>query len=262
MQQHEIQRYLERFFTANHCEILRNEDGLFQTKLTVELDKLLMNRPFYWHYIEKTGGVPETMTLTFKTKKNDKEPGEFIHVGSPRLHQIFQTAKKMASFLRLYEQIENKNTEYIPLVPWLVLNMKISYICDLKKDVLHSIGLQLITGQMCTNAIERIKTVKLSPKLPDFTFPLTPLIQPKSGLKRIKNYIYDMLEKENDNWAQQAIERWNKDLALLERFYENKEKNEAYYNEKEALRRQYEPKIKVEIINGGIFYLSKQFQFS
>src|SRR5690606_34869329 len=191
MQQHEIQRYLERFFAANQCEILRNEDGRLQTKLTVELDKRLMNRPFYWHYIEKTGGIPETMTLTLKTKKRDKEPGEFIHFGSPRLHQIFQTAKKMAAFLRLYEQIEHNDNEYIPLIPWLVLNMKISYVCDRKKDEFHSLALQLITGQMHANAIEKIKMVKLSPKLADFTFPLTPLIHPKSGIKRIKNYIYN-----------------------------------------------------------------------
>lgn len=262
MQQHEIQRYLERFFKANQCEILRNEDGLFQTKLTVELDKQLMNRPFYWHYIEKTGGTPETMTLTFKTKQNEKEAGEFIHVGSPRLHQIFQTAKKMAAFIRLYEQIENNNNEYIPLVPWLMLNVKISYVCDRKKDELHSLALQLITGQLSTNAIERMKNVKLSPKLADYTFPLTPLIQPKSGLKRIKKYLYDMLEKENHDWAQQAIKRWNSDLSLLERFYENKEKNEAYLNEKEALRTQYEPKIKIEVINGGLLYLNKTFQFT
>lgn len=262
MQQHEIQQYLERFFTVNQCEILRNEDGLLQTKLTVELDKRLMNRPFYWHYIEKTGGVPETMTLTLKTKKNDKEPGEFIHFGSPRLHQIFRTAKTMAGFLRHYEQIESKTNQYVPLVPWLFLNMKMSYVCDRKKDVLHSLALQLITGQIRTNAIEKIKTVKLSPKLADFTFPLTPLIQPESGLKRIKNCVYDMLEKENDEWAQRALERWNNDLALLERFYENKEKSEAYYNEKEALKRQYEPKIKIEIINGGIVYLNKHFSFA
>ena len=36
-------------------------------QLTIELDKELMNRPFYWHYLEKTGGVPNPMKLTFIT---------------------------------------------------------------------------------------------------------------------------------------------------------------------------------------------------
>ncbi len=26
-----------------------------------------MNRPFYWHYLEKTGGIPNPMSLTLIT---------------------------------------------------------------------------------------------------------------------------------------------------------------------------------------------------
>ena len=54
-------------------------------------------------------------------------------------------------------------------------------------------------------------------------------------------------------------ERWEKDLNLLEHFYEDdEEKAESYEAEKEALKDQYEPKIVMSIINGGIFYLSDQ----
>lgn len=255
MQQHEIQHYLERYFTTNDCEIMRKEDGLLQTKLTVELDKLLMNRPFYWHYIEKTRGNPEPMTLTFLTKKKAHETGEFIHFGSPRLHQIFQTAKKSASFIRLYENTEGAETAYLPLVPWLVLNVKISYVCDRKKDSLQSFGLQLITGQMSNNVVKQLNQLDLTPKLPDYAYPLTPLIKPQSGINRIKNQVYQQIEREDHEWANEARKRWNNDLQLLERFYEDKEKNEAYENEKAALQTQYEPKINIEVINGGIFYL-------
>ncbi|MDI5788447.1 YqhG family protein [Bacillus licheniformis] len=30
-------------------------------QLTVEVDKQIMNRPFYWHWLEKTGGEPNPM---------------------------------------------------------------------------------------------------------------------------------------------------------------------------------------------------------
>ncbi|MFA8437656.1 YqhG family protein [Pueribacillus sp. YX66] len=255
MQQHDIHHYLERYFKANGCEITRNEDGLLAVKLTVELDKLLMNRPFYWHYIEKTGRVAEPMTLTFLTKKIENENGEFIHVGSPRLHQIFQAAKKTAAYIRLYEHVQGSETAYMPLVPWLMLNVKISYISDRKKNHLQSFGLQLITGQVCTNVIEQLEHLRLTPKLPDFSFPLTPLIKPKSGINRIKNQIYAQIENDDHEWAEEAKKRWANDLNLLERFYENKEKTEAYYNEKKALQTQYEPYVNIEVINGGILYL-------
>ena len=64
MQQHEIHNYLYNFFEANNCEILERSPHLLDVQLTIEMDKLLMNRPFYWHYLEKTGGVPNPMRLT------------------------------------------------------------------------------------------------------------------------------------------------------------------------------------------------------
>ena len=48
-----------------------------------------------------------------------------------------------------------------------------------------------------------------------------------------------------------------KDLDLLEHFYKDtEEKNESYEIEKQALKDQYEPKIVISIINGGLFYLT------
>ncbi len=63
MQQHEIHRFLERYFIANGCDMVANGNGYMTVQLTIDLDKELMNRPFYWHYLEKTGGTPNPMTL-------------------------------------------------------------------------------------------------------------------------------------------------------------------------------------------------------
>lgn len=82
MQQHEIHHFLLRYFHANHCEILENKPGYLVIQLTVELDKELMNRPFYWHYLEKTGGVANPMELTLITNPSlapDDIKGEIIH---------------------------------------------------------------------------------------------------------------------------------------------------------------------------------------
>ncbi|MFB6465835.1 YqhG family protein [Cytobacillus sp. Hz8] len=259
MQQQEIHQFLERYFQANGCDICENESGYMSVQLTIELDKELMNRPFYWHYLEKTGGIPNPMKLNLimdQKKAPENLKGELIHFGSPRLHQIFQSTKNLAGYIRLYENLQTGPSQHIPLKPWLGMNVKISYQCDRKRDIFQSIGLQLINGQLVEDFHDKLMGLKLAPKIPDYSFTLSPLIMPKSGLARIERYLTNSLQQEDHHWADEAKERWRKDLHLLEHFYEDiEEKGESYEIEKQALKEQYEPKIMISIINGGLFYL-------
>jgi hypothetical protein len=259
MQQQEIHKFLERYFQSNHCEIIENGPGYLTVQLTIEMDKELMNRPFYWHYLEKTGGIPNPMRLTFITdrqKAPENMKGEYIHFGSPRLHQIFESTKKLAGYIRLYEN-HQINQQQVPLMPWLGLNVKISYQCDRKRDVFKSIGLQLINGQMVEDFHDKLLQTKLTPKIPDYSFTLSPLVMPRSGIFRIESFFRKQIEQEDHTWANEARARWDKDLQLLNHFYEEEEeKSESYETEKKALQEQYEPKINISIINGGLFYLT------
>lgn len=261
VQQQEIHNFLVKYFTANNCEIIENNGSYLTVQLSIELDKELMNRPFYWHYLEKTGGVPNPMKLTLITnQKNTPEhiKGEVIHFGSPRLHQIFRSTQNLAGYIRLFEDQHAPKGQQVPLRPWLGMNVKISYQCDRKRDVFRSIGLQLINGQMIENFHDEILKIQLARKIPDYSFTLSPLIMPKSGVTRIQNVIRSNILEEDHSWASMARERWEKDLRLLEHFYEDvEEKGESYENEKRALQEQYEPKVQISIVNGGIFYLSE-----
>ena len=50
-----------------------------------------------------------------------------------------------------------------------------------------------------------------------------------------------------------------KGFKAFEHFYEkDEEKNESYETEKKALQEQYEPKITISFINGGLFYLTEK----
>lgn len=261
MQQQDIHNFLYRYFTSNGCEIIENSNGHLVTQLTIEMDKHLMNRPFYWHYLEKTGGQPNPMKLSLITdphKAPEGIQGETIHFGSPRLHQIFSSTKKIASSIRMFEQVSNIG-QNIALHPWLIINTKVSYLCDRKKDLLLSLGLNLINGTIIDQAQQKLIKKQLTPKIPDFCFTLSPLIKPKSGLKRIENIIVQMIESDDHSWASEAEVRWNKDQQLLDHFYEdNAEKPESYLIEKKALEEQYRPRIEMNIINGGLFYLTQQ----
>lgn len=67
MQQTEIHQFLKKYFTAHNCDLTEDDPSYLKVQLTIEMDKELMNRPFYWHYIEKTGGKPNPASLTFIT---------------------------------------------------------------------------------------------------------------------------------------------------------------------------------------------------
>ncbi|MCP8967089.1 YqhG family protein [Ectobacillus ponti] len=260
MQQHEIHDYMHRFFLANQCEILENRDYHLHVQLTIEMDKLLMNRPFYWHYLEKTGGVPNPASLSLITDQN-KAPedvkGEVIHYGSPRLRQIFHATKELGAYIRLYEEVQAEGPHGIPLHPWLGVNMKVSYQCDRKKDMMYSLGLHLISGAIVSGFHETLQSIPLTPKIPDLCFTLTPMIRPQSGLIRIEETVKSLIMKEDHTWADEARERWQHDLDLLNQFYEGVEElPESYATEKQALQEQYEPRILLEVVNGGLFYLT------
>ena len=263
MQQQEIQSFLETFFSATGCPIERNIPGEMTVQLTIEMDKKLMNRPFYWHYIEKTGGIPNPQKLTLFTDftKKGKKKGEWIHFGSPRLHQIFSVTREMGAFIRLFENAKGNDKQLIPLVPWICLNIKISYLCHLKRDEYRSIGLNLINGAMMENFHQAITKIQeqLTPKIPDYCFTLSPLIKVQSGIKRIEQYILRGIEQSDHTWAEEARKKWREDMELLDRFYEHEEeKSENYFHELELLKEQYEPKIDISVVSGGIFYMTKE----
>ncbi|RXI99486.1 hypothetical protein DS745_14810 [Anaerobacillus alkaliphilus] len=263
MQQQDIHNFLERYFTANESPILENSRGYLHVQLSIDLDKLLMNRPFYWHYLEKTGGTPNPMQMTLITNPeecSEDKKGEQVHFGSPRLHQIFQSVQQLGAYIRLFEQIPvGERMNSTALHPWLCLNAKISYQCDRKKDIVISLGLNLINGEIQDQFHDLLLTKDLTPKIPDFCFTLSPLITPRSGLSRLENTIRSIISQDDHQWAEDAQYRWDQDLRLLETFYEDmEEKPESYFLEIEALKDQYEPKININIINGGLFYLSSK----
>ncbi|SFA42014.1 protein YqhG of unknown function [Anoxybacillus pushchinoensis] len=253
MQQHDIQSFLERFFAATHCPVLERSDGHIRVQLTVDMDKQLMNRPFYWHYVERIGASGEPLQLSLITKQSTREKGEYIHFGSPRLHQIFSVAKMNGRFVRLYERVSGRS---VALHPWLHVNVLISYECDRKQDRLLSLAIHLISGTIVEAFYDVLKEKKWTATVPDYCFTISPLIKPIHGLARLEAYIERIIASETHEWANEARARWEEDLALLQHFYEGvEEKREEYESEKEALRQRYEPNIHISIINGGLFYL-------
>ncbi|MGE6629340.1 YqhG family protein [Bacillus sp. NPDC077027] len=262
MQQHDIHAFLKKFFVANQCDIIEQSSGHMTVQLTIEMDKMIMNRPFYWHWLEKTGGVPEPRKLTLITdqeKAGANVEGEFIHFGSPRLFQIFEAVKQQGRFIRLYEQTNSVSKTQVALEPWLGVNVKISYLSDLKRDKLLSLGLHLIRGEVVEQFQEKLEKRQLSSQIPDYCFTMSTMIKPESGVRRLFTLMERYAYEEPNDWAIRAIQKWNEDSELLNQFYEGTSGTSVEYEiERQALQSLYEPKISLTIENGGLFYLQQR----
>ncbi|WP_418895906.1 YqhG family protein [Sporosarcina cyprini] len=255
----QIQQYLRTFFMETNCPIVQESDHHLSVQLTIEMDKRIMNRPFYWSYVESTGGEPNPAKLTLitdKTRMGLNIPGEVVHYGSPRLNQLFQVAKERGAFVQLFENVDNQTGAQTVLTPWLGVNYKITYSSDRTKEMLYSLGMNLMTGAIMDGFHEAVGELRLQAAIPPNTFYLPYIIKPMRAMERLETLIDELIAQDDHTWADEAAARQKRDLQVLEYFYKDtEERPESYEMEKKAIKEQYETKIKVEIINGGLFYV-------
>lgn len=254
----EIHDYLKTFFKETNCEIVSDEGFQLTVQLTIDMDKRIMNRPFYWKYIEATNSEPNPARLTLitdRTQIQNQFMGEIIHYGSGRLNQIFKATKDLGSFVLMYEQVDNTKNQ-TTLTPYFCVNYKVSYYCDQTKETIHSLGINLINGVIEDNFHESICDMNLTNEMPEKAFCLQYIIKPSRALERLDLMIQNLITQDDHSWAEEAKNRFEKELEVLNYFYQDREeKPEIYEIEKKGLEERFNPRIKVEIINGGIFYL-------
>ncbi|MGL4521815.1 MAG: YqhG family protein [Bacilli bacterium] len=259
MKQSEILDYLIRFFTANGCAITQHNRTDFSVLLTVAMDKELMNRPFYWHYLEKTNGTPKPATLSFTTKTDHQysptDSVEYVHFGSPRLHAIFQKTLQLGRCTSMYEDTKSQSPQ--GLEPWMCCNFKVSYECTVKKDEWYSLGVHLISGRILHHFHSHLEQKLLTLKIPDLSFCVMPLLTPHSAIQRLEQLVMDKIQSDSHEWAATALLARDKEEALLRAFYpeDNNEVSEQWITEKDEIYKRHTPYVTVDIVNGGLFYL-------
>lgn len=65
MSKEEVQSYVMTYLEAMDCQVLEKSPAHVTVKLSVEADKALTNRPYYWGFVDRTGAPAETMSFTF-----------------------------------------------------------------------------------------------------------------------------------------------------------------------------------------------------
>ncbi|WP_217586693.1 YqhG family protein [Lentibacillus saliphilus] len=254
-----LHHFLEMYFKGHQCDIINSKSGLLTVQLTEEMDKALMNRPFYWHYIKKIGQEGDPATLTFNTdpSKQPADKAEHIHYGSPRLQQIFDHLKGHERYTKLFQKLNT--TAKTPLYPWLVVNIKITYTGKQRKEEMLSIGLNMINGMMKSGMMEELSKYTLQSAIPDFCYTISPMIKLSSGFGRIESVISDYIQQQDHSWAQAALEKQQEELELLKHFYDglqdDEEPMQQFNKEQDEIKRRLTPSIQIDVVNGGLFYL-------
>ncbi len=270
MQTEKIRDYVERYLTAHDSHFIEKNPAYFTVTLPEQVDKDLENRPFYWSYIERCGIEPTSVTMTFvfdRKQVPDGIKGEWVGFGSRRLQQIFRSAETHGRFVRLYELTPNGKeiaSPFSSLVPWLCVHYRAQCVCDQKKDILFSIGINLVTKEVHSSFFKRISHRLLTPKLPPYRFTMQPIFSLRSAVERAEQSVTEQLAKEDKTWAEKALRRLEEEKQLLQNYYlHQSDKDEGdssspdeYRRRLQELQWQYQPRIDVQFINAGLFYLS------
>jgi len=273
MNQEWVRDYLERYLEINNCQIIEKQPTHITTKLSVEADKDLTNRPYYWTFVERTGAEPETLTMTYifdKERLPQEIRGEEISLGSPRFKQIFNSTNKRGKAVRLYQQYQtNVNNQHHPktLNPWLGVNYKIELLCDKKKDLIISLGINLSNGKLKENFFDILNKIKLGPVLPANVLTEKSFLTLREATIQLEEKVLHTISMQDFVWVYDAHERLQNELKQLEAYYiqndnslaREKKLGNNFIVEKEKrveeIKWQYSPRIQVCPINFGIFYL-------
>lgn len=258
MDEFNIDSFLTRFFKQQECNVTILEDGIYEIQLTEEMDRAIMNRPFYWHYVQATGRAGEPQRLILRTNINNSDDrGEWIHFGTPRMNDICNYLEKTSRFIQAFQCLDVKNQTL--LHPWFVVNGIISYKGKQIKEEPKSIGLNLINGTIIEHAMEHLKMTSFSQTISPHCFTVTPLIKIRSGFQRIEHYIGRHITQTNNTWAIDSLLLLKDELLLLNHFYKNNSEKEDLKKEVTQLYYRLRPEVNFSIINSGIFYVTANF---
>lgn len=266
MDQKEIRTFTERYLQHHDCQIIESAPTHLITQLSIDADKDLLNRPFYWMYVEKMNLQPQPARFCFIFDQENHPPdlkGEYLFYGSPRFTQIMSSAQKHGQFVRLYQQPSGwSRYNYVsrPYTPWLNVNFKISYICDQKKDRISYLGIHLQNGTIREDFYQQVQNLSWTPKLPARRHTITPRLTIAEAVGELEYYLQEQLVNEDLTWAEQAKERLDLELSQLDSFYPDESAmSDEILKEKRQRRTetiwQYHPRVEVMVINAGLFYM-------
>ncbi|MBD8498724.1 YqhG family protein [Paenibacillus arenosi] len=164
----------------------------------------------------------------------DRIPRENVDFGSRRLAQIMDVAKESGRFVSLYESLDSgseiqfaRGRHSVAYEPWIMLNIKLEFACDLKREEVHSIGFSLISGALHTNFMNKMMQCELTPKLPAQVHTMAWRYSLDQAVQQIEHLLTEHVRNSDETWAVEASERLEDEWDRLAAYYEPLLKEEA-----------------------------------
>ncbi|RAV05114.1 YqhG family protein [Paenibacillus sp. YN15] len=321
-----IESFVQRYLDATGSQVTEKNDGWITVQLSPEADKDLMNRSYYWGFVERTGAPPEPMRFTFiydpesygakaapprpapppatqqpaagntpdgapaapgtpaatgdsilgryfgtttvLSSGYGRIPSDVMAFGSRRMEQLFGVVKARGRFVRLFESpspgVLNPYAS-LGFSTWLCVNYKVELICDMKRDELHSLGINMATGQIVEGFYDRVKKRPLTPQIPP-----TIHLQPASlsldrAVAELENFLTAKIGAYDQTWSVEAWRRLKEEWNRIDSYYgellrtvepsQKTEVEEQYKAREQEIDWQYRPRIAVSVTNCGFFHL-------
>ncbi|CAH8771923.1 YqhG family protein [Paenibacillus dendritiformis] len=224
-------------------------------------------------------------------------PRDDVTYGSKRLEQIMQAAHTEGRFIQLFVEPPaaggvrgaRRVKQSAPHEPWLLLNFKLEFACDLKREEIHSYGISLVSGKMRLGYMEEVLRMDVTPKLPPHVHVLPWRLSLPAALSYVEEHLAEVISSHDDAWAREARVRLEEELSRLASYYEplireaasqqpsrmrqeeapapppngeDREEEarpmtieEQYEVRQQEVRWQFEPRIEVSLISAGLVHV-------
>ncbi|MFC9775072.1 YqhG family protein [Paenibacillus chitinolyticus] len=199
-------------------------------------------------------------------------PRDEVIFGSRRLQQLFATALNNGRFTRLFEAPPQAPGSPLPrhsapltYCSWMNVNYKVEYSCDMKRSEVHSLAIQMTTGEIREEFHPSMLTRKLAPKLPANIHLLGDNLTLSRAASILEDYLEQKIRRTDLRWADRANQVLAEEHQLVRLYYEGmltaaepeaREELEIRYAARQAeVDWQYRPRVHVSVINCGLFHL-------
>jgi len=135
----------------------------------------------------------------------------------------------------------------------------------MKRDELHSLGVDLASGELVTQFHQALLTKRLTPRFPINSSLPRQILSVTKARAMMELFVEKQLKQVDHSWAASARERMEDELSRVDTYYselhDNSDPEEKptiasqWESRKQEMEWQYSPRIRVSVINCGMFHL-------
>ncbi|KIL44382.1 YqhG family protein [Jeotgalibacillus soli] len=244
---------VHRFLTIKRAEVIKGESHS-HIRLTEELDRQFMNRPFYWHYRDAMNqpGEPMSITLVTQPTENTQNPTVIASMLDNTFRQLVEAAHMEAGFFKAFEHVSEQSSKSLntPLYPWLMIQGVLTIDPPGASLNWCATAISLTTGAMRHDGENLLENLILKPQLPDFHFTVAPVIENDRAIEKILQQFEvqgNKLFTEEINQAKARYKQLSDTIETVE--------NPVWKQELKEYASSLKPKIRLDNPIGGLLYL-------